>query len=88
MDAKAIVYVIDDDASVRTSLSRLIRSEGLDVDTFSSARDFLCFNPPDRPGCILLDLQMPEMVCAMSSWDRLSSFNSQKRTTSTLPAER
>ncbi len=62
MDAKAIVYVIDDDASVRTSLARLIRSEGLDVDTFSSARDFLCFNPPDRPGCILLDLQMPGMT--------------------------
>jgi len=62
MDTKAIVYVIDDDASVRKSLARLIRSEGLDVDTFSSARDFLLFNPPDRPGCLLLDLQMPGMT--------------------------
>jgi FixJ family two-component response regulator len=62
MDAKAIVYVIDDDASVRKSLARLVRSEGLDVKTFSSARDFLSFTPLDRPGCLVLDLQMPGMT--------------------------
>lgn len=62
MDTKAIVYVIDDDASVRKSLARLIRSEGLDVDTFSSAQDFLFFTPPDQPGCLVLDLKMPGMT--------------------------
>jgi len=61
-DTRAIVYVIDDDASVCKSLARLARSEGLDVDTFSSARDFLSFTPPDRPGCLVLDLQMPGMT--------------------------
>ncbi len=62
VDTKAIVYVIDDDASVRKSLARLVRSIGLDVDTFASARDFLVFNPPDRPGCLVLDLKMPGMT--------------------------
>lgn len=62
VDIKAIVYVIDDDASVRKSLARLVRSIGLDVDTFTSARDFLVFNPPDRPGCLVLDLKMPGMT--------------------------
>lgn len=62
VDTKAIVYVIDDDASVRKSLARLVRSIGLDADTFASARDFLVFDPPDRPGCLVLDLKMPGMT--------------------------
>jgi len=62
MDTKAVVYVIDDDASVRNSLGRLIRSVGLDVKTFLSARDFLSYNPPDRPGCLVLDVKMPGMT--------------------------
>lgn len=59
MKAQALVYVIDDDASVRKSLERLIRSAGLDVESFPSAQDFLSFNPPDRPGCLVLDVKMP-----------------------------
>lgn len=59
MDIKPVVYVIDDDASVRKSLERLIRSAGMDVKTFSSARDFLSYNPPDLPGCLVLDVKMP-----------------------------
>lgn len=59
MDTKAVVYVIDDDASVRKSLGRLIRSVGLDVKTFATARDFLFYNLPDQPGCLVLDVKMP-----------------------------
>lgn len=59
MKTQAAVYVIDDDASVRKSLERLIRSAGLHVETFPSARDFLSYTPPDRPCCLVLDLKMP-----------------------------
>lgn len=59
MKTRSVVYVIDDDASVRKSLERLIRSAGLDVETFSSAQDFLSFNPPDRASCLVLDVKMP-----------------------------
>jgi len=59
MDTKAVVYVIDDDASVRKSLDRLIRSVGFDVKTFATAGDFLSYNPPDQPGCLVLDVRMP-----------------------------
>jgi FixJ family two-component response regulator len=62
LDTKGVVYVIDDDASVRKSLDRLIRSVGLDVKTFLSAREFLSYNPPDRPGCLVLDVKMPGMT--------------------------
>lgn len=61
MKAQSAVYVIDDDASVRRSLARLIRSVGLDVETFSSARDFLSSNLPDHPSCMVLDVKMPGM---------------------------
>lgn len=59
MKTRPVVYVIDDDASVRKSLERLIRSAGLDVETFSSAQDFLSFNPLDRASCLVLDVKMP-----------------------------
>ncbi len=59
MQPQSVVYVIDDDASVRKSLARLISSAELDVKTFSCARDFLSYNPPDYPGCLILDVQMP-----------------------------
>jgi len=62
METKATVYVIDDDASVRKSLARLIRSVGYNVEIFSSAGDFLSFNPPDQPGCLILDVGMPWMT--------------------------
>jgi RNA polymerase sigma factor (sigma-70 family) len=51
--------VIDDDASVRKSLERLIRSAELSVQTFSSAQDFLSRTLPDCPGCLVLDVKMP-----------------------------
>jgi FixJ family two-component response regulator len=54
-----IVFVIDDDDSVRRSLERLLRSVGLEVLTFSTARDFLAHGFPDRPSCVVLDLRLP-----------------------------
>src|SRR5262249_61605998 len=54
-----IVFVIDDDDSVRRALERLLRSVDLDVQTFSSAREFIDLPLPDRPACIVLDLRLP-----------------------------
>ncbi|MGH7340138.1 MAG: response regulator transcription factor [Candidatus Rokuibacteriota bacterium] len=56
---RPIVFVIDDDDSVRRSLERLLRSVDLDVETFASAQDFLRKPLPDRPSCVVLDLRLP-----------------------------
>lgn len=58
-EKNTVVFVIDDDASVRKSLSRLLRSVGHSVETFSSAEEFLAREHFDGIGCILLDVQMP-----------------------------
>ncbi len=58
-EKNTVVFVIDDDASVRKSLSRLLRSVGHSVETFSSAEEFLARERFDGIGCILLDVQMP-----------------------------
>jgi len=67
---KSAVYVVDDDPSVRTALERLLRSAGHDVTTFASALEFLDFARTDAPGCLLLDLKMPE-VDGLELQDRL-----------------
>jgi len=56
-----VVFVIDDDASVRAALKSLIRSVGLDVEAFSSGIEFLQFNRPDVPACLVLDVRLPGM---------------------------
>ncbi len=53
------VFVIDDDPSVRKSLSRLLRSLGFDAETFASAETFLARAHYDGVGCIVLDVRMP-----------------------------
>ncbi|QSX78791.1 response regulator transcription factor [Agrilutibacter solisilvae] len=57
----AIVFVIDDDASVRRSLVRLVRSAGWEAEAFDSAQSFLEREPFDGVACIVLDLCMPKM---------------------------
>lgn len=57
----ATVFVVDDDAAVRESLSLLIRSMGLSVETFDSAQQFLSGCDPARAGCLVLDIRMPGM---------------------------
>jgi len=54
-----LVHVVDDDAPLRTSLLRLLRAAGFEARGYGSAGDFLLHPLPDRPGCVLLDLQMP-----------------------------
>ncbi|RWX20161.1 response regulator transcription factor [Rhizobium hidalgonense] len=56
---KEIVYIIDDDASVREGLGDLLRSVGLEVMTFASSQEFLDSTRPDVPGCIILDVRLP-----------------------------
>jgi FixJ family two-component response regulator len=56
-----IVFVVDDDTSVRTALKRLIQSVGLKVETFDSAQAFLKHGPHDGPACLVLDVRMPGM---------------------------
>ena len=55
----AIVFVIDDDESIREALKSLIRSVGLSVETFASAQEFLQSTRPDVPACLILDVRMP-----------------------------
>ena len=55
------LFVVDDDASVRRSLTRLLRSAGWDVEEFATANAFLERAPSAEPGCVLLDVQMPGM---------------------------
>src|SRR3569832_855943 len=54
-----MVFVIDDDESIREALKSLIRSVGLTVATFASAQDFLESSRPDVPACLKLDVRMP-----------------------------
>lgn len=58
-EAEPIVFVVDDDLSVRRSTERLIRSVGLRVQTFASASEFLAQPHTNGPACLLLDVQMP-----------------------------
>lgn len=57
----AIVHVIDDDDSMRSALSSLFRSAGLDVLTYARAQEFLDATHPDAPGCLVLDVRLPGM---------------------------
>ena len=58
-EADAVVFVIDDDESLREALRSLIRSVGLHVETFATAHDFLRSVRPDFPACLILDVRMP-----------------------------
>jgi FixJ family two-component response regulator len=57
--ATCTVFVVDDDVSFLRSLSRLLTATGYLVESYSSAADFLGRPHPERPGCVVADLQMP-----------------------------
>ncbi len=59
MELQPFVFVIDDDASVRSAVANLLRSMGLAVETFGSSQAFLQSKLPDAPSCIVLDVRMP-----------------------------
>ena len=56
-----IVFLVDDDPRVREALCSLLSSVGLDVAAFGSAAEFLAFEKPDAPSCLVLDLQLPDV---------------------------
>jgi FixJ family two-component response regulator len=63
MDKKqGMVYVIDDDESVRRAIGRLLRSAHLDVETFASAEDFLRNPRQGQNACIVIDIRMPGLT--------------------------
>ena len=59
MTSTAPVYVVDDDASVREAVGRLVRSGGWKVETFASAQEFLGSSSAHVPGCLILDVRLP-----------------------------
>ncbi len=62
-NSSAIVYLVDDEPSVRKALARLLGAAGHQVETFESARAFLQRGPKaDGPACLVLDMQMPELT--------------------------
>jgi len=60
-EEKPLVYVVDDDPSVRKALARLLASAGYDAKTFASALEFMDHEHPDVPGCLVLDVRMPKL---------------------------
>jgi FixJ family two-component response regulator len=54
-----VVFVIDDNASIRQAIKSLVRSVGLRVEVFGSTQDFLRNRPPDGPSCLVLDVRLP-----------------------------
>jgi FixJ family two-component response regulator len=58
-EAQSIVFVVDDDASIRAALKRLLQSVGLKVEVFGSPADFLKYKRSDAAACLVLDVRMP-----------------------------
>ncbi len=59
--ATPVVFVVDDDVSVRESLEALIRFTGWQVEVFASAQEFLAHRRVDAPSCLVLDLALPDL---------------------------
>ena len=60
--AAPLVFLVDDDASVRKSLARLVRTAGYEAELFASVRDFLARAPYEGPCCLVLDVHMPGLT--------------------------
>ena len=58
-DPNCIVFVIDDDATIREALRSLLRSVGLQVELFATTREFLARRRPEVPSCLVLDVRLP-----------------------------
>jgi two-component system response regulator FixJ len=56
------VFIIDDDPSARRGVTRLVRAAGMNAESFASAGEFLASEKLDAPGCVILDVSMPEMT--------------------------
>ena len=73
-ERQPIVFIVDDDASVREALKSLIRSVGLHVELFGSAREFLETQRPDAPSCLVLDVRLPG-ISGLDLQHRLADAN-------------
>jgi FixJ family two-component response regulator len=62
MTVSPLVFVVDDDPSVRRSVTRLLESSGYAVEAFASAREFLARSPHPGPSCLVLDVRMPGLT--------------------------
>ena len=60
-EGQPIVFVIDDDVAVREGVEDLLRSVGLEVRSFRTAQDFMRYERPDAPACLVLDVRLPGM---------------------------
>ena len=60
--ANALVYIVDDDPSVRKAITRMFKSLGMRVASFATAREFMDSEREDLPGCLILDVQMPDQT--------------------------
>ena len=60
--ALPLVRIVDDDAQMRSSLAFMLRQEGYECAAYESARAFLTGDAPSRPGCLLLDVRMPDIT--------------------------
>ena len=58
-EAAPVVFVVDDDPSVRRAIKRLVESVGLQVELFGSAQEFLRAERPNAPSCLVLDIRLP-----------------------------
>ena len=58
-DEHPVIFIVDDDPSMRATLADVMRSVGLAVQTFASAQDFLGSKLPDAPACLVLDVRLP-----------------------------
>jgi FixJ family two-component response regulator len=72
----AVVYVVEDDASVRRAVTRLLRAHGLRTMAFVSAEAFLQTGPWGPEACLILDVQMP----GMTGWELLAELEATGRT--------
>lgn len=61
VDAASIVFVIDDDPSVRAAIQGMLKSVGLRSETFATPQEFLRTTQPDAPSCLILDVRLPGM---------------------------
>jgi FixJ family two-component response regulator len=59
MSETPLIHVVDDDESLRTAVLRLLDAAGYEAIGYASTGDFLLDPPPDRPGCLVLDVRMP-----------------------------
>ena len=72
MEAQATVFVVDDDADLLKSLGWLLESAGFRVKSFSAAQEFLADYHPDDPGCLLLDVRMPDGLSGLQLQEELT----------------